>query len=128
MGSICDERDTRRANAVLHEDPEYIDWLRNCEGATIASVDYGPGEAIGTIVANFSLQLPDGTTTTITGPTLREVTEDGICGFSLQFDYEQDKLRQLLTAAIANPGNGLDDDDRETLREELTVLPEYYGS
>jgi len=128
MGDICRMHDTIRANAVLHEDPGFIGWLKKFEGQTVTveTVDYGPGETIGTLVAELTLRLADGTTETIEGPTLREVTEDGVCGYGLEFDYEEEQLRAMLQAAVDDPGNGLEDDDREALRDELGTLHEFY--
>ena len=128
MGDICRMRDTARANAVLHQDREFDGWLKKLEGqtVTIESVDYGPGETIGTLVAELTLRLADGTTETVEGPTLREVTEDGVCGYGLEFEYEEDELRRMIQVAADHPDNGLDDHDRDALREELERLHEFY--
>lgn len=128
MGDICRMHDTNRANAVLHQDPEFIGWLKKLEGqtVTIEAVDYGPGESIGTLVAELTLRLADGTTETIDGPTLREVTEDGVCGYGLEFECEEEQLRAMIQAAVDDPGNGLDEHDRDALRDELGTLHEFY--
>jgi hypothetical protein len=126
MGSICDMNNANRAAAVRGEDPQFMAGLRAFVGATITAVDVEVNEPIGTIKAFFSIRLPDGTKTTVDGPMLGEVTDDGACGFGLEQVYEQAELASLLTAAIANTENGLDDHDREQLAEELVELPNYY--
>lgn len=129
MGSISDMHSTSQASAVLHEDADFLGWLRKYEGQTliVETVTYGPGETIGTIVAELTVRTSDGSTETIPGPNLREVTESGVCGYDLQDEYDQDELKAMLEAAIANPDNGLDENDRESLREDLADLAEYYG-
>lgn len=129
MGDICRMHDTIRANAVLHQDPEFNGRLKKLTGqtVTIEAVDYGPGESIGTLVAELTLRLADGTTEIIDGPTLREVSEDGVCGYGLEFDYEEEQLRAMIQAAADDPDNGLEDDDRGRLRDELETLHEFYG-
>ena len=126
MGSICDMHNAHRAAAVLERDPELLGDLRRFAGATILGVQTTVNEPIGTIRACLTLRMPDGSEATMYGPTLREVTDCGIVGFSLEEDYGQDELRRLIEGAIADPDNGLDDDDREALREELETLPDYY--
>lgn len=126
MGSICDMHNAHRAAAVLERDPEFLGDLRRFVGATILSLETTVNEPIGTIKAYLALRMPDGTETTMDGPTLREVTDCGVVGFSLEDDYGQDELRGLIEGAVSDPDNGLDDDDRRALREELEALPDYY--
>lgn len=126
MGSICDMHNAHRAATVLERDPEFLGDLRRFVGATILSVETMVNEPIGTIKSFLNVRMPDGKETTVDGPTLREVTDCGVLGFSLEEEYEQDELRGLIEAAITDPNNGLGDDDRETLREELEALPDYY--
>ena len=127
MGSICDMHNANRAAAVFEEDPDFLSYLRGFVGATIESVDLSVNDPIGTIAAVFEVRLPDGETKTLSGPLLAETLESGIAGFDLQETYEQAELRRMLEAAIANPENGLDEDDRDALREELEDLPNYYS-
>ena len=127
MGSICDMHNANRAAAVFAEDPHFLSYLRGFVGATIEAVELSVNDPIGTISAFFNVRLPDGETKTLSGPLLAETLESGIAGFDLQETYEQAELRRMLEAAIANPENGLDEDDREALREELAELPNYYS-
>ena len=127
MGSICDMRDTHRTAAVYEQDETYLDPLRRFIGATIESVDLAVNDPIGTIAAFFNVRMPDGQVETLEGPLLAETHESGVLGFDLQDQYEQDELRRLLTAAIADPGDGLDDRDREAMRAELDELANYYA-
>ena len=127
MGSICDMHNANRAAAVFAEDPHILSYLRGFVGATIEAVELSVNDPIGTISAFFNVRLPDGETKTLSGPLLAETLESGIAGFDLQETYEQAELRRMLEAAIANPENGLDEDDREALREELAELPNYYS-
>lgn len=127
MGSICDMRDTHRTAAVYEQDATFLDPLRRFVGATIESVDLSVNDPIGTITASFNVRMPDGQVETLDGPRLAETHESGVLGFDLQDQYEQDELRGLLTAAVAEPENGLDDRDRDAMRAELDELPNYYA-
>lgn len=127
MGSICDMHNANRAAAVFEEDPAFLSYLRGFIGATIESVELSVNEPIGTISAFFNVRLPDGETKTLSGPLLAETLDSGIAGFDLQENYDQDELLRMLEAAITNPENGLDEDDRASLREELEDLPNYYS-
>ena len=128
MGDICRMHDTIRANAVLHQDADFAGWLTKLTGqtVTIEAVEYGPGEVIGTIVAEFRFRMADDSTETVTGPMLREVTEDGVCGYGLEFEYAEEQLGVMIQAAADDQDNGLDDDDRDALRDELATLHEFY--
>ncbi len=126
MGSICDMRDTSRTAAVLEQDETYLDPLRRFIGATIESVDLSVNDPIGTISALITVRMPDGQVETLEGPRLAETHESGVLGFDLQDRYEQDELRRLLLAAIADADNGLDDRDRDAMRAELDELSKFY--
>lgn len=110
----------------MEQDPQFLDDLRQFVGATITGVEMTVNEPIETIRAFFNVRTPDGNETTMSGPMLREVTDSGIAAFDLQEEYDQDELRGLIEGAVADPDNGLDDDDRKSLREELAELPNYY--
>lgn len=127
MGSICDMHNANRAAAVFEEDPDFLSHLGGFVGATIESVEVSVNDPIGTISALFSVRLPNGDAQTLSGPLLAETLDSGIAGFDLQENYEQAELRRMLEAAIANPENGLDEDDRDALREELGDLANYYS-
>jgi hypothetical protein len=127
MGSICDMHSASRAAAVYAQDPTFLDDLRRYIGATIESVSLSVNEPVGTISASFGVRMPDGEVETLEGPRLGETCESGVVGFDLQEQYEENELRRLIEAAVADPENGLDERDREALRAEIEDLPNYYG-
>ena len=127
MGSVCDMNNAKRSAAVMQEAKGFLAGLKGLIGATVIDVGVEINEPIGTVKAFFRFQLPDGKQMSEDGPLLAEVTDGGICGFSLEESYEEAELRKMIEAAIANRENGLDDDDRERLGEELDELSNYYG-
>jgi hypothetical protein len=127
MGSINDMRNANRAAAICREDEGFLDYMRRYIGATVEAVQLSVNDPIGTIAALFTVRLDNGETQRLDGPRLAETFESGVLGFDLQEQYQQEDLRRLLEAAIANPDNGLDERDRDALREELEELPNYYG-
>ena len=127
MGDICRMNDANRTAAVCEQDETFLDGLKRYIGATIEFVALSVNDPIGSISAAFSVRLPNGEVETLAGPLLAEVSESGVLGFELQEQYDEGELRLLLTAAIADADNGLDDRDRDAMRDELQGLPEYYG-
>jgi len=126
MGSICDMHNAQRAAAVYEKDESFLSILKEFVGAKIESVSLSLNDPVGTISASFQVRMPDGEVETLEGPRLGETLESGVLGFDLQEQYEQDELRRLLTAAIADPENGLDERDRDAMRVELDELSNYY--
>jgi hypothetical protein len=127
MGDICRMHDANRTAAVYEQDTTFLDDLRRYVGATIQSVALSVNDPIGSISAAFNVRMLNGEVETLAGPLLAEVSESGVLGFELQEQYEEDELRRLLAAAIADSDNGLDDRDRDAMRAELDELPNYYG-
>ena len=131
MGSICNMNNASRSAAVLAKDPNYLSYWQRFVGATITGINMVANDPnIGTITLVFTVSMPDGTnptTETLDGPTLREASDSGILGMGLEELYEEEtELRDLMTAAADDPTNGLDEDDRAAIREEIGELEEYY--
>ena len=126
MGDICRMHDANRAAAVLEEDPAFVASAERYIGATVERSHICVNDSeCGTIGIELVLRLADGTEAYVMAER-QETSEDGVCGFELERDYTKADLRRMLKAAIKREGNGLDDDDRESLREDLRELGNYY--
>ncbi len=128
MGSISDMHNTNRAGAVLARDPNRPDIAR-LVGKVVTIIDAGVGPGGSSVAVSGYIKLSiEGEPEVITidlGDDL-QLADEGVCSYNLQDFYEEDELRAMIEATIADEDNGLDEDDRNQLREELKELESYY--
>ena len=128
MGSICDMANTQRAAAVLEKAPADhegfpIPELRKYVGRKVTIKDVALSNEHTTCVSAFAtLTTEDGEDVMVDLGSVIDLADEGVCGYNLAEYFEPQVLRSMIEAAIADEANGLDADDRDSLREDLELL------
>lgn len=129
MGSCADMSSTNRAAAVLDKAPPDAGYpvpdLKALVGQTVTvkSVDVS-SEHTHKLTASAVLVDASGKEHLVELGTVLEIADEGVCGYALEEHLDTDVLAQMLRDAIADEGNGLDSDDRESLQDDLDWLIE----
>jgi len=118
---------TNRAAAVLEKAPPDAGFpvpeLKALVGqtVTIAAVEIS-SEHTHKLTAFAKLVDSTGKEHTVELGDVMEIRDEGVCGYALEDHFDDDVIRKMLEEAIADETNGLDSDDRDSLREDLTDL------
>ena len=130
MGSVARMNMMNRAFAVLSQDPNGFTHLGRFLGGTLVSFDMDVDEMCESIeaVPVIRCRYSDGPPEAIPSTRLATLTEDGICGCSLEQRYEKEELRAMMQAALdaSMTNENLSEHDRIALREELEELDTWY--
>lgn len=130
MGSCADMSATNRAAAVLEKAPPDAGYpvpeLKALVGQTVTvqSVEIS-SEHTERLTAFAKLVDASGKQHLVELGTVLEIADEGVCGYALEDHFEDTEvLAQMLRDAIADEKNGLDEEDRDSLREDLESLEE----